>query len=112
MSTPDRDPEVEAILAEAEATGKWIRVVRFEDEYSPKQLRALRAKGAELFGASWLVLIDRPNFTEHQGEYDTITLEEHNARKRVTLEERLACLRAEVASTVAEIAKLGGTVPA
>lgn len=68
---------MEPLFVEAEATGKWLASVYFGEDFSPKHLRALQAKGGYVQGPDWWKLVSRPGFVQHQGEWDTITLEEH-----------------------------------
>lgn len=68
---------MEPLFEEAEATGKWLRNVYFEEEFSAKRLRHLQSQGQYVQGPSWWKLVERPNFLLHQGEWDTISLVEH-----------------------------------
>ena len=83
--TPDQQQELaeamEPLFREAEAKGLWFRNGYFDVEFSAHRLRHLQAKGEYVQGPGWWSLVERPNFTHHQGEWDTITLEEHEARK-------------------------------
>lgn len=81
--TPEQKAELtatmEPLFQQAEASGKWLRNGYFDDMFSPAHLRHLQAKGEYVQGPRWWSLVDRPRFTQHQGEWDTLTIEEHEA---------------------------------